>query len=111
MRATCTVTLTHHLGKKLERADWPAPIPAEVRLIAMNNQALARMENRLTLDRLQKFGAVEKSAVPDLLDPRLLFIGGHRRSMMFVGYEEIMNQRYYQGWWLEWAEQDCNSPQ
>ncbi|OZI39537.1 hypothetical protein CEG14_05815 [Bordetella genomosp. 1] len=69
----------------------------------MNNQALSRMENRLTLDRLQKFGAIEKSAVPDLLDPRLIFMDSSRRAMMFVGSEEIMHQRYYQGWWLEWT--------
>ncbi|OZI59016.1 hypothetical protein CAL27_18625 [Bordetella genomosp. 1] len=59
------------------------------------------------MDRLQKFGAVEKSAVPDLLEPRLIHIDP--RGMMFVGSEEIMGQRYYQGWWLEWPEDRTTS--
>ena len=62
----------------------------------------------LTLDRLQKFGAVEKSPVPDLHDPRMIFYDSSR-SAMFVGCEEIMGQRYYQGWWLEWPENRTTS--
>ncbi|OZI32789.1 hypothetical protein CEG14_18005 [Bordetella genomosp. 1] len=58
------------------------------------------MENRLTLDRLQKFGAVEKSAVPTLLEPRLIYID--HRDIIFIGSEETMHQRCYHRWWLEW---------
>lgn len=57
----------------------------------------------MTMDGLQKFGATDKGAIPDLLQPELLTFSSDC-GMMVCGFEEIDGCRYYQGWWMQWHE-------
>ncbi|HAP28192.1 MAG TPA: hypothetical protein DCR74_21840 [Achromobacter sp.] len=63
---------------------------------------LRRYISVMTLDAFAKFGASQKSPIPDLLEPELLTFGSDR-GMMVCGFEEIDGQRYYQGWWMQWV--------
>lgn len=99
----CSVVRTHHLGEKLRDND-PAPaVQGKVRMYSITREDMRRQVRVMTMDSLAKFGATEKSPIPDLLDPELLTFCSDR-GMMVCGFEEIDGRRYYQGWWMQWVE-------
>lgn len=99
----CTVIRTHYLGQK-RRDNDPAPaVIGTVRMYSIMRDDMRRYISVMTLDTLAKFGASQKSPIPDLLEPELLTFGSDR-GMMVCGFEEIDGRRYYQGWWMQWME-------
>ena len=98
----CTVIRTHILGRKRHDND-PAPaVTGTVRMYSIMREDMRRYISVMTLDTLAKFGASQKSPIPDLLEPELLTFGSDR-GMMVCGFEEIDGRRYYQGWWMQWV--------
>jgi len=100
----CTVTRTHYLGEKRHDRDPGPTITGTVRMYSIMRDDMKRYIRVMTMDGLQKFGAIEKGAIPDLLQPELLTFASDR-GMMVCGFEEIDGRRYYQGWWMQWVEQ------
>jgi len=104
MSSICSVTRTHHLGERRRDQDPAAPVLGQVRMYSMLHKPLNRYIEIMTIESLDKFGAICVSPIPDLLEPQLLTFSS-TRGMMVSGFEEIMGQRYYQGWWLQWLEE------
>lgn len=99
----CTVTRTHHLGVKRHDRDPGPALTGTVRMYSIMRDDMKRYIRVMTMDDLQKFGATEKGAIPDLLQPELLTFSSDR-GMMVCGFEEIDGRRYYQGWWMQWIQ-------
>jgi hypothetical protein len=100
----CTVTRTHHLGQKRHDRDPGPTITGTVRMYSVMRDDMKRSIRVMTMDDLMKFGATDKGAIPDLLEPELLTFSSDR-GMMVCGFEEINGRRYYQGWWMQWIRQ------
>lgn len=100
----CTVTRTHHLGQKRHDRDPGPTITGTVRMYSVVRDDMKRTIRVMTMDGLMKFGATDKGAIPDLLEPELLTFSSDR-GMMVCGFEEIDGRRYYQGWWMQWTKQ------
>jgi len=97
----CSVVRTHHLGQKRPDTD-PAPaVIGAVHMYSVTREDLRLQITVMTMDGLAKFGARQKGAIPDLLEPELLTFASDR-GMMVCGFEEIDGRRYYQGWWMTW---------
>lgn len=60
---------------------------------------LNRNIGALTLKSLT-FDNPNPPRVPDLQDPQLLTFGSTMAAMMIIGFEEIDQCRYYQGWYI-----------
>ncbi|WP_313619589.1 hypothetical protein [Achromobacter sp.] len=99
----CTVVRTHYLGQQRRDNDPAPPVTGTVRMYSIMRDDMRRYISVMTLDTLAKFGAPQKSPIPDLLEPELLTFGSDR-GMMVCGFEEIDGRRYYQGWWMQWVE-------
>lgn len=99
----CTVTRTHHLGVKRHDRDPGPALTGTVRMYSIMRDDMKRYIRVMTMDGLQKFGAADKGAIPDLLQPELLTFSSDR-GMMVCGFEEIDGRRYYQGWWMRWIQ-------
>lgn len=102
MQFQCSVIRTHHLGQRLRDTDWGPPVVGTVHMSSLLHKGLNRYVPRMSLDSLATFGARIPGAIPDLYEPQLLTFGSDR-GMMVVGFEEIANCRYYQGWWMQWT--------
>jgi hypothetical protein len=100
----CLVLRTHRLGECLRDKDFGAPVEGSVRMYSIYHQPLRRHVQIMTLDSHEQFGATQRSAIPDLLEPQLLTFSSDR-GMMVAGLEEIAGQRFYQGWWIQWIEE------
>ncbi|WP_232481954.1 hypothetical protein [Achromobacter denitrificans] len=103
MLLKCSVLRTHHLGERRNDRDPGQPVVGTVRMYSILHQGLNRYVRVMTMDSQLKFGATQKSPIPDLAEPQLLtFDSG--RGCMIAGFEEIAGVRYYQGWWMQWGE-------
>jgi len=98
----CSVVRTHYHGEKCRDNDPTPAVTGTVRMYSIMREDMRRYIRVMTLDCLAKFGATEKSPIPDLLEPELLTFGSDR-GMMVCGFEEIDGRRYYQGWWMQWV--------
>jgi hypothetical protein len=99
----CLVLRTHRFGQCLRDVDYGEPMEGVVSMYSTYHQLLRRHVQVMTLDSQGQFGALQKSAIPDLLEPQLLTFGSNR-GMMVSGMEEISGHRYYQGWWIQWPK-------
>ncbi len=70
-------------------------------MYSITREDMRRHIRVMTMESLAKFGASQKSPIPDLLEPELLTFSWDR-GMMVCGFEEIDGRRYYQGWWMQW---------
>jgi len=73
-------------------------ITGTVRMYPVMRDDMKRFIHVMTMDDLMKFGATDKGAIPDVLEPELLTFSSDRGTMV-VGFEEIAGRRCYQGWW------------
>lgn len=99
----CSVVRTHYLGQKRRDNDPGPTVRGTVRMYSITREDMRRQVRVMTMDGLAKFGATEKSPIPDLVEPELLTFSSER-GMMVCGFEEIDGRRYYQGWWMQWDE-------
>lgn len=109
MQLQCTVLRTHHLGERRRDNDPDKPVVGTVRMYSILHKGLNRYVSVMTMESRLKFGAIEKSPIPDLLEPQLLTFSSDR-GMMVTGFEEIAGIRYYQGWWMQWAAASPQDP-
>lgn len=104
MQLQCSVLRTHHLGERRRDNDPGQPVVGTVHMYSILHKGLNRQVAVMSMDRLLKFGAREKASIPDLLEPQLLTFASDR-GMMVTGFEEIAGIRYYQGWWMQWINE------
>lgn len=100
----CSVLRTHHFGERRRDNDPGQPVVGTVQMYSAHHKGLNRYVTVMTMDTLLQFGATQKSAIPDLLEPQLLTFSSER-GMMVAGFEEIAGQRFYQGWWMQWVNE------
>lgn len=97
----CAVQRTHHRGV-LRRDTDPGPTSVgTVRMYSIMHAGLRRQVQIMTMKPLHGYDPAPHVSIPDLIEPQLLTFSSDR-GMMVVGFEEIDNQRYYQGWWMQW---------
>ena len=78
----CTVSRTHHRGKRLHQRDW-VPVEGPVDLDRVYLSQLNRNANRLrVLRRHPNDGGNTKDAIPPLYDPQLLTFGTEFGAMI-----------------------------
>ena len=103
MQLLCSVIRTHRQGQRLRETDWDAPEFGHVKMCRAHYEPLNRYVEVMRLDADDGSGHGRRNfhVIPDLFEPKMLAFTS-ARGMMIVGFEEINNQRYYQGWWLQW---------
>ena|SRR5690554_5190334 len=97
----CTVTRTHHRGRKLNSRDWDQPIPGPVQHESTMHPTLNRWVSYLRVVRMMHGGMEDREPLPRLYEPQILTFGSDG-GCMIAGFEEIDGHRYYQGWYIQW---------
>lgn len=104
MHLLCSVIRTHRQGQRLRDDARDAPAYGHVQMCRAHYEALNRSVEVMRLDADDGSGQRRNyHVIPDLFEPRMLAFTS-ARGMMVVGFEEIQNQRFYQGWWVQWIE-------
>lgn len=71
-------------------------------MYSIMHAGLRRHVQIMTMKPLHGYDPAPQVSIPDLIEPQLLTFSSDR-GMMVVGFEEVDNQRYYQGWWMQWV--------
>lgn len=104
-----TVSRTHYQGKKLRQLAEPVPGPVthDTRFVTEMNRYVTCLRNPRGDFR---DGRARPDALPPLFEPRLLTFGSEF-GMMVVGFEQIDDHRYYQGWYIRWVDDHVRTHQ
>jgi len=101
----CTVLRTHDLGRKRNLRESET-VPGPVTFESIYVPDLNRQVECLRVPRgYFSDGRRRPDALPPLFEPQIRTFDTDR-AMMVSGFEQVDGQRYYQGWYIRWIDEN-----
>lgn len=98
-----TIIRTHHRGQKCNLREVE-PLKGPITYGTLYSTDLNRHVDCMRLKRGHyRDGRERPDAAPPLFEPRILTFDTEV-GMMLTGFEQIDGTRYYQGWYIRWAD-------